>query len=173
MWLALQCYIFYVQQMYIQIIGVGNIVEHTLFQNGHITRKLHATYRTKCFHELSCTWSRQRNCVSYILHFMYFLLYEAWINTLDIAVLWYPVSYLVYTLWWPYCRLLCVTCRLERLVDVLRRKINGVLVDEKPATSEQSPTESLVSTVSSSSTTHSPQVTMSGPVTDLWRNCNV
>jgi len=61
----------------------------------------------------------------------------------------------------------CQAQQLERLVDVLRRKINGVLVDEKPATSEQSPTESLVSTVSSSSTTHSPQVTMSGPVTDL------
>ncbi|KAJ4441029.1 hypothetical protein ANN_10878 [Periplaneta americana] len=28
---------------------------------------------------------------------------------------------------------------LERLVDVLRRKINGVSVDEKPASSEQSP----------------------------------
>lgn len=61
----------------------------------------------------------------------------------------------------------CQAQQLERLVDVLRRKINGVLVDEKPATSEQSPTESLVSSVSSSSTTHSPQVTMSGPVTDL------
>ncbi|GFG30021.1 hypothetical protein Cfor_00613 [Coptotermes formosanus] len=61
----------------------------------------------------------------------------------------------------------CQAQQLERLVDVLRRKISGVLVDDKPATSEQSPTESLVSTVSSSSTTHSPQVTMSGPVTDL------
>ncbi|XP_069697232.1 uncharacterized protein [Periplaneta americana] len=57
--------------------------------------------------------------------------------------------------------------QLERLVDVLRRKINGVSVDEKPASSEQSPSESLVSTVSSSSTAHSPHVTMSGPVTDL------
>jgi hypothetical protein len=63
--------------------------------------------------------------------------------------------------------LLHVTCRLEHLLDVLRRKINGVSVDEKPASSEQSPSESLASTVSSSSTTHSPQVTMSGPVTDL------
>jgi hypothetical protein len=63
--------------------------------------------------------------------------------------------------------LLHVTRRLERLVDVLRRKISGASVDEKPASSEQSPSESLVSTVSSSSTAHSPQVTMSGPVTDL------
>jgi hypothetical protein len=156
-----------------KVIGVGNIVEHKLFWNEHITHKLQATYETKCFCELSRTWSRQRNCVSYGLQFMNCLLYEAWITTLDIAVSWFPVRYLVYTLWWPYCGLVCVTCRLERLVDVLRRKINGVLVDEKPATSEQSPTESLVSTVSSSSTTHSPQVTMSGPVTDLWRNYNV
>lgn len=57
--------------------------------------------------------------------------------------------------------------QLEHLVDVLRRKINGVSVDDKPASSEQSPSESLVSTASSSSTTHSPHVTMSGPVTDL------
>lgn len=170
MWLALQCYIFYMQQMYS---GVGNVVELTLFWNGHIKHKLHATYETECFCELSFTWSRQWNYVSYGLKFMNFLLYEAWITTLDTAESCFPVRYLVYTVWWPYCRLLCVTCRLERLVDVLRRKINGVLVEEKPSTSEQSPTESLVSTVSSSSTTHSPQVTMSGPVTDLWCIYNV
>ncbi|PSN42630.1 hypothetical protein C0J52_08683 [Blattella germanica] len=57
--------------------------------------------------------------------------------------------------------------QLEKLVDVLKRKISVTSVDEKAASSDQSPSESLVSTVSSSSTTHSPQVTMSGPVTDL------
>ncbi|XP_047114267.1 uncharacterized protein LOC124794720 [Schistocerca piceifrons] len=74
--------------------------------------------------------------------------------------------------------------KMERLVDVLRKKINGVVQEEKQqqilqevTLMEQSPSslentsESLVSVGSSStgrsSSLQSPQVTMSGPVTDL------